>query len=208
MSVKETGKVILDCRVVSSPEVIKSYGIEKIYEVIVEYQCSKTRTCTIAVNYSNATCEELHIDDVIRISGNLRSIRITEESKDTSSKKTFKAMKIYIFMTSYELLDEMPKEPENLVEFYGAVVANEPKLRKSYKDNDVNVTNFTLNISRGSGRVSYISCAAWNSLAVLVSKIKKDTVVNCTGNIQSRVNDRLDRIFVEISISSLEVVSD
>lgn len=208
MSVKETGRVILDCRVVSSPVVIKSYGIEKIYEVLVEYQCSKTRTCTIAVNYSNATCEELHIDDVVKIQGNIRSIRITEENKDSDSKKTFKAMKIYIFMTSYELLDEMPKEPENFVEFNLAKIANEPKLRKSYKDDDVNVTNFTLNISRGSGRVSYISCAAWNSLAVLVSKLPKDTVVNCTGNIQSRMNERLDRLFVEISISNLEVVSE
>ena len=68
-------EVALDCVVKTEPIVIKQYGVETIYAVDVEFQSTKTKKGLINLNYPNSLDLEIHVGDVLSVTGELRSIK-------------------------------------------------------------------------------------------------------------------------------------
>ena len=206
-------EVVLDGLVLTEPKVVKSYGIEVIYAVDIEFQSTKTKKGVININYSNSLGLDLKKDDVIHIKGDLRSIRIDNDEeliakleKTDEDGQFIKPRKVYVLVRELEKLDTVPKEFLNIINFENLLVTTKPTMRKSYSDSTVDITSFKVRSERNKEKSSVLFCTAWNSLARLVKELEINTRVSGQGNLQSRYSHGW--LYNEICISRLDVVED
>ena len=196
-------EVFLDCVVKTEPVVIKQYGIESIYAVDVEFQSTKTKKGIINLNYPNSLGLDLHVGDILSVSGELRSIKI--DNIDNTDKYPY-YRKIYILARHIDVLESVPETMSNEVNLYNILIYSAPKQRKSYNDDTVDITSFVVKYERSNDKSSYLYCQAWYSLARLVAKMTPGTRITGTGNLQSRYSH--DCLFDEICVSSITEVEE
>lgn len=207
---KEICEVVLDGLVLTEPKVVKTYGIEIIYAVDIEFQSTKTKKGVININYSNSLGLDLKKDEMIHIKGDLRSMRIDDEELIVKLEKTdaeghfIRPVKVYVLVRELEKLDTVPKKFTNSINFENLLLITKPTMRKSYSDNTVDITSFKVRSERKENKYSVLFCTAWNSLARLVKELPVNTRVSGQGNLQSRYSHGW--LYNEICVSSLDVV--
>ena len=167
-----TANVELTGRVIAEPKVLTEYGIEKIFETQVEYKRTSGKSDIFVVNYSSGLGIDLKENDIINIKGTVRTTKYENITK------------IYIKMDKAELLDAEPDVYINEVSLKG-VIAREPRIRKSYKDDETDIADLTVKVARNQTKVSYIPVVAWNNNARLAVNLKKDDEVAIKGRLQS-----------------------
>lgn len=201
-------EVMLDCVVLTKPKEVKTYGIEVIYAVDVEFQSTKTKKGVININYSNSLGLELKPGDNLRIKGDLRSIRVDSselgvEVKEDSTEPVIKPRKVYLLIREIEKLDELPEDMLNVINFENLLVTSKPVTRKSYTDDTMDITSFKVRSERNKDKSSVLFCTAWNSLARLTADMEVGVRITGQGNLQSRYSH--DWLYNEICISSLSI---
>ena len=201
-------EVMLDCVVLTKPKEVKTYGIEVIYAVDVEFQSTKTKKGVININYSNSLGLELKPGDNLRIKGDLRSIRVDSselgvEVKEDSTEPIIKPRKVYLLIREIEKLDELPEDMLNVINFENLLVTSKPVTRKSYTDDTMDITSFKVRSERNKDKSSVLFCTAWNSLARLTADMEVGVRITGQGNLQSRYSH--DWLYNEICISSLSI---
>ena len=164
-NVKITGRVITE------PKELISYGIETIYEAVIEYKRTSGNCDKFVVNYSSGLGIEIKNGTLLDISG---SVRTTKYENIT---------KIYIKIDKAEVLEQEPPIYNNEVILKG-VIAKEPKIRKSYKDNDTDIADLTVKVVRNQTKLSFIPVVVWNSNARLAVTLKKDDEIAIKGRLQ------------------------
>lgn len=201
-------EVMLDCVVLTKPKEVKTYGIEVIYAVDVEFQSTKTKKGVININYSNSLGLELKPGDNLRIKGDLRSIRVDSselgvEVKENSTEPVIKPRKVYLLIREIEKLDKLPEDMLNVINFENLLVTSKPVTRKSYTDDTMDITSFKVRSERNKDKSSVLFCTAWNSLARLTADMEVGVRITGQGNLQSRYSH--DWLYNEICISSLSI---
>ena len=201
-------EVMLDCVVLTKPKEVKTYGIEVIYAVDVEFQSTKTKKGVININYSNSLGLELKPGDNLRIKGDLRSIRVDSselgvEVKENSTEPVIKQRKVYLLIREIEKLDKLPEDMLNVINFENLLVTSKPVTRKSYTDDTMDITSFKVRSERNKDKSSVLFCTAWNSLARLTADMEVGVRITGQGNLQSRYSH--DWLYNEICISSLSI---
>lgn len=201
-------EVMLDCVVLTKPKEVKTYGIEVIYAVDVEFQSTKTKKGVININYSNSLGLELKPGDNLRIKGDLRSIRVDSaelgiEVKEDSTEPVIKPRKVYLLIREIEKLDKLPEDMLNVINFENLLVTSKPVTRKSYTDDTMDITSFKVRSERNKDKSSVLFCTAWNSLARLTADMAVGVRITGQGNLQSRYSH--DWLYNEICISSLSI---
>ena len=201
-------EVMLDCVVLTKPKEVKTYGIEVIYAVDVEFQSTKTKKGVININYSNSLGLELKPGDNLRIKGDLRSIRVDSaelgiEVKEDSTEPVIKPRKVYLLIREIEKLDKLPEDMLNVINFENLLVTSKPVTRKSYTDDTMDITSFKVRSERNKDKSSVLFCTAWNSLARLTADMEVGVRITGQGNLQSRYSH--DWLYNEICISSLSI---
>ena len=201
-------EVMLDCVVLTKPKEVKTYGIEVIYAVDVEFQSTKTKKGVININYSNSLGLELKPGDNLRIKGDLRSIRVDSselgvEVKEGSTEPVIKPRKVYLLIREIEKLDKLPEDMLNVINFENLLVTSKPVTRKSYTDDTMDITSFKVRSERNKDKSSVLFCTAWNSLARLTADMEVGVRITGQGNLQSRYSH--DWLYNEICISSLSI---
>ena len=199
---------MLDCVVLTKPKEVKTYGIEVIYAVDVEFQSTKTKKGVININYSNSLGLELKPGDNLRIKGDLRSIRVDSselgvEVKEDSTEPVIKPRKVYLLIREIEKLDKLPEDMLNVINFENLLVTSKPVTRKSYTDDTMDITSFKVRSERNKDKSSVLFCTAWNSLARLTADMEVGVRITGQGNLQSRYSH--DWLYNEICISSLSI---
>lgn len=192
-----TNKVIVDAEVISEPVLQATYGVEHIYEVIVRSKRISGAYDEFYVSYSNGLGVELHKGDFIFVTGDLRSIRVKLEDSGSITK-------VFVKASSIEVLDSEPEDYRNEVTLDGGELAKDVLLRKSFKDDSIDISTMVVKLSRGYSKSSYIPCSAWNNNARLVADLKRGSKVNIIGRIQSHRTSN-DRLMFEVSISFVSV---
>lgn len=192
-----TNKVIVDAEVISEPVLQATYGVEHIYEVIVRTKRISGAYDEFYVSYSNGLGVELHKGDFIFVTGDLRSIRVKLEGSGSITK-------VFVKASSIEVLDSEPEDYRNEVTLDGGELAKDVLLRKSFKDDNTDISTMIVKLDRGYSKSSYIPCSAWNNNARLVADLKRGSKVNIIGRIQSHRTSN-GRLMFEVSISFVSV---
>lgn len=207
---KVTCEVILDGLVLTEPIEVKTYGIEVIYAVDIEFQSTKTKKGVININYSNSLGLELKPGDMVKVKGDLRSIRVENDAeliskleKVDGEEPTVKPRKVYVLVRELEKLDKLPTDMTNVINFEQLLVTSKPVTRKSYTDATMDITSFKVRSERNKDKSSVLFCTAWNSLARLTSELDTGVRINGQGNLQSRYSHGW--LYNEICISSLSI---
>ena len=188
-----------DCRVISEPMVKADYGIEKIYESIVEIAGVGKKRNHVTLDYSNSIGVNLSEGDIIYIEGDIRSIRHRTEM-DMSP------LKVYLFANTIEILPSDSELSKNSIELTGTV-SNKPYIRKAFNNNKTDVAELTVKLMRTESRFSYIPVIAWNSLARLTVSLQKGESITLKGNIQSHYTSN-GRLMIEVSAYSISKIDE
>lgn len=188
--------VTLDCKVVSNPEVQITYGMETIYECEVSCMRNSGKEDIFKVQFSKSSnLIEFKEGDFITIVGELRTTKVYVKED------TRKYLRVYIHVKEAEFIEE-PAKYRNSFILSGYSLSRDAILRKSYDDETVDITDLIVEVPRGTNKVSYIPCTAWNNFARLSADLKRGDVIEVEGRLQSHKSTK-GHILVEVSVSSL-----
>ena len=189
--------VKLDVKVVSELKEQASYGLDKIYEFIGSCVRDSGKEDKFKIQFSNGIkAEGVEEGSFVHIEGEIRTVKVFSE--DGGRKFT----RVYLQATSIKPIDE-PEKYENSIEIEGYSLVKDAFSRKSYANDDVDITELVIKIPRGRNKMSYVPCTAWNNLARLSASLKKDDVVDIKGRLQSHVIAN-GSILVEVSVTYIE----
>lgn len=195
----DKNQVILDVKVVGEPREVKSYGVEKIYEVDLEYKYSDTKTNTIQVHYpSGVVTNELKKGDFITVEGELRSLRHTvDDGKEVT--------KIYILAKKITLLESEPEQYRNHVRLTGKLT-REPVFGTTSGDNTSVFSSFSLRVDRKYNKFSILPCVVWGNKVNLMRDFEKGSELEICGFVTSHFTSN-DYLIVNVSVSFIDVAT-
>ena len=163
--------VQLDCKVETEPTLQASYGLDKIYEFIGVYKRESGKSDKFKIQFSSGIgVEELKAGSFIHIEGELRTIKIYSEVDNK------KYTRVYIQATSITEIEE-PEKYVNKIEIKGYPLAKDVVTRKSYSDENIDITELVIKIPRSKNKISYVPCTTWNNLARLSKNLKKGDIL-------------------------------
>lgn len=183
--------VKLDCKVVKEKEVLRDFGLEKVFEVQVEHKRLSGTKDKLFINISSSIDFDYKVGDFITITGDLRSIR--ESTEEGFLNKT------YIWATDIKTLD---KEPEN---YCNSVTGTATLIRKPFindkNDSVKDVAELVVRVNRSHNRKSIIHCSAWGNFAKLSTNLERGDIISLEGMLLSHLYKGKD--LAEVSIYKL-----
>lgn len=166
-------EVELEGKVLTEPKLLAEYGLERIYEVELEYKRNSGKTDRFILNYSTGVMsDDLQVGQFIKVTGSIRTSKFDS------------IIKIYIMATTLDLLEGEPEVYLNAVKVVG-ILTRTPNARKSYADENVDISDLTLKVERGQHKVSYIPIVTWNNNARLVLDCEVGGTMTVVGRLQS-----------------------
>ncbi len=198
--VQEYCKVTLDCKLVGDFVIKRSYGIENIYEVVAEFQSTRTKKGFVYINCNDELRQQFDPNKIyFRVEGELRSLKKYDEANDKNW------MYVYIVPRVVTVLDEVPTTMVNEVEFKNITVYKAPQTRLAFNNNRP-TTRFVCRINRRKNVFSCIPFIVWNNLAsVVMKKIFVDTVISGNGNLHSRMLN--NKYIIDVCASDISITT-
>lgn len=181
--------VVIDGRVKTSPEKVAEYGVESIYSITIETKRLSDKVDCFVVNYSSGLDFNPSVGDYISVEGSLRSTKAQDIT--------------YVFVSadSIKPLDGEPTEYKNLVKLYNGELVDEPRVRKAYNNDDLDVCDFCVVMRRAYNKVSYVHGSAWKNNARLMGKMNKGDKLSVEGRLQSHKNSK-GNLLVNVNVTS------
>ena len=190
-------EVVMECKIMSKPEVQATYGLDTIYECLVSCPRTSGKEDIFKVQYSKGIgVLDLDEGDFISVAGELRTAKVYMESENR------RFLCVYINANEISKIDE-PKKYQNKIILKGFPVVKDATFRKSFDDRDIDITEVVIEVPRNKCKTSYIHCTLWNNLARLASTLKKGDIIELEGRLQSHVSKN-GHTLVEVSVSSVD----
>lgn len=185
--------VTLEVEITSEePQLVKSYGVEKIYEVETRCRTTKTKYGVVFLDFSNVLGWVPKFGESYLVSGKLRSV-----CSDNN-----KVVKVFLFVSSVQ---DSKGDYRNEVKIDCLELYEDATPRKSFNDDSVDITNFRVVAESSGGKAYIIPCCTWNNLAKLSKNLKKGQKISGSGCIQSRTS-KIGRVYTEVVLSYLDII--
>ena len=189
-------EVELDGLVLSEPAVKMSYGIEQLEEIRVQYKRLSGKVDDFLVYYSDGLGANIKKNTYVKVIGELRSTIIKDEIGIFP--------KVYIMAKELIPLDKEPEPYVNSVEIKNGILTDTPKIRKSYDDRKIDISEVAVKVPRHNNKISKIMCISWNNNARLISKYHVDDIMNAEGRLQSH-ETKHGNLLVQVALSAVQV---
>lgn len=191
-------KASVDGKIVSSPELIKRFGGERIFEVKIECKRTSGVVDTFKLNYSSNLGVVLKKNMFIHIEGDIRTVNSTKESD--------LVVGCIIFAKSVKILDDEPELYCNEVFIDNAKIHEFISIRKSYNDDTIDVADYKISVHRGHGRYSYFKASSFDGDAIFIGNVHKSIkslTIKCR-LCGSKSRDKSDRCFFYLAVYHLD----
>ena len=140
--------------------------------------------------------DSLHEGDAVSIDGSYRSM--SRHENDSGKKRI-----MYVFAEKVRKEDD--GENENRM-FICGFVCREPAFRITPRG--IKVTELNLAVARRANRKNdYAPCVLWGRNAMFASRLQVGSEVSVTGRFQSKKLKNEDRMYYEISVDSIQLIS-
>lgn len=168
--------VSFDAELITDPVVAFSTESQTIYEVVVQNKRRSGVADTFNLNYSGDF--DLKKGDFIYITGDLRVM--FKQDGETSYKYD------YIYAKTIQLLAEEPDDYINKIQVNNCYIKELIESRKSYQNNDVDVTTCSVTLVRQGNKVGIFNLNSWGRDALYLAEIAKPNAkINFEGRLQS-----------------------